>query len=230
MEGRKSIGISRLDDLIEGGILEETIVMVEGDAGTGKSTMAVQYLLAGINAGDKCIYVSVDEAKKSLYRNMGRFGFRLDEHDNAGMLLFHEFKPHQMRDFLDKGMLGIEEQIMQMKPKRLVLDSITAFALLYDSEAKQRTAVHNLFEKIRNWGLTTIIVAEAAEENQQFGLRYLVDGWIRLSRKKVGQERVRTVEVLKMRGTKHDTNEIVYRIEKNGINLYPNERILSTEI
>jgi len=230
MDGRKSTGIPKLDDLIEGGIINDSIMMLEGDAGTGKSTMAVQYLLAGIKAGEKGVYVSVDESKKSLYRNMVRFGFNLEEYDNAGALLFHELKPHQMREFLDKGVLGIEEQLIAMKAQRLVLDSITAFALLYETDAKQRSAVHNLFDKIRNWGLTTLIIAESAEENHQFGLRYLVDGWIKLSRKKVGQERIRTIEVLKMRGTKHDTNEIVYRIEKNGINLYPSERMLGGDL
>jgi circadian clock protein KaiC len=226
MDGRRPTGIPKLDENIEGGILDGSIIMVEGDAGTGKSTLAVQYLAAGVKAGDSVIYVSIDESRKSLYRNMARFGINLEEFENSGRFQFHECVPNQLRDALDKGMLGIEDKIMGTQCKRMVLDSITAFSLLYDTEAKQRAAVQNLFTKVRAWGLTTFMIAEAVGENQHFGLRYMVDGWIRLSHRKMGQERIRTIEVLKMRGTKHDSTEIVYRIEKNGINLYPNERIL----
>jgi circadian clock protein KaiC len=225
MEMRKSTGIRSLDELMEGGFKEGSINMVEGDAGSGKSTFAVQYMLAGVQAGEKCIYISVEENRKSFYANMKRFGFNLEQLENNGSFLFYECTAQRLRDFLEKGALGVEEEIKRMDAKRLVLDSISAFVLTYETESKQRLSVQRLFEKLKSWNLTSLIISESSQDYTPFGLHYIVDGWVRLYYKKVGQERVRTVEVLKMRGTKHKTTETVYRIEDEGLNLYPNERV-----
>lgn len=222
---RKSTGIAKLDELVEGGFKNNTINMVEGDAGSGKSTFAVHYLLAGFKAGEKAIYMSVEESQKSFFDNMSRFNFNLQEYERQGSLIFYECNAQKLRDFVEKGVIGIEDKIAENDVKRLVIDSISAFALLYEGEAKQRIAVQRLFEKIKNWGITTLIIAEASHDYNQFGLQYLVDGWIKLTYKKTGQERIRTIEVLKMRGTKHKATEMVYRIEDNGISIYPSERI-----
>jgi KaiC/GvpD/RAD55 family RecA-like ATPase len=211
--------------MMEGGFKEGSINMVEGDAGCGKSTFAIQYMLDGIKKGERCIYLSVEESRKSFFENMNRFGFKLEEHEASGMFFFYECTAQRLKDFLDKGSLGIEEEIKQMSAQRLVVDSISAFVLIYDSDARQRTAVQKLFEKLKSWNLTTMITSESSQDYTTFGLQYIVDGWVKMYYKKVGNERVRTVEVLKMRGTKHKTTELVYRIEEGGLNLYPNERV-----
>jgi circadian clock protein KaiC len=229
MVERKTTGIPKLDDMVEGGFKAGTINMLEGEAGSGKSTLAVQYLIAGLNAGEAGIYLSVEETKTSYFENMARFGFDLQKYEDSGKLLFYECSAQKLKDFLEKGSLGIEAQIRDMQARRLVLDSISAFVLLYDNEARQRTAIQRLFEKLKSWNLTTLIVCESSDDYSKFGLPYIVDGWIRLYYKKVGNERVRTIEVLKMRGTKHKSQELVYRIEEKGINLYPNERIFEVK-
>jgi len=224
-ENRKSTGIAKLDELMEGGYKESSINLLEGDPGSGKSTFALHYLVAGINAGEKAVYVSVEESRKSFSENMARFGFRIDEYEKTGMFLFYECTAQRLKDFLDKGSLGIEQDIIQMRAKRVVIDSISAFVLNYDSEARQRSAVQRLFEKLKSWDVTSLVISESSQDYSPFGLTYIVDGWIKLYYRKIGSERVRTLEVLKMRGTKHKTAEVVYRIEDNGINIYPNERV-----
>jgi circadian clock protein KaiC len=229
MGKRKSTGITNLDNLIQGGLKEKSITLIEGDAGSGKSTLAVHFILSGIGAGDKAIYMSIEESKDSFFENMEFFGFKLEEQEKAGNILFYECNPQKLKDFLDKGTIGIEDKINEMQAKRLVLDSLSAFIMLYENDSKQRMAVHKLLEKMRSWGLTTLIIEEATSGLAGNWTSYLADGWIRLYNKKVGRERVRSLEVLKMRGTKHDTTEVVYRIEPKGINMYPNERVFDTE-
>jgi circadian clock protein KaiC len=227
MVKRKSTGIPNLDSLIQGGLKEKSITLLEGDAGCGKSTLAVHYILAGVKEGEGGIYLSVEETKENFFENMSFFGFNLEEVEKTGNFLFFECNPQKLKDFLEKGILGIEDKIQEMSAKRLVVDSLSGFVMLYETEAKQRTAVHHLFEKLRAWGITTLVIAESAQGQPHSWASYLVDGWIRLYNKKVERERVRTMEVLKMRGTHHETIEVVYKIESKGINLYPNERSLT---
>jgi len=227
---RKPTGIAKLDELIEGGYKAGSVNLIEGDAGSGKSTFAVHYILEGIRCGEKVVYVSIEENKQSFFQNMAMLGFDLAAHEKSGMLLFYECSAQNLKDFLERGQLGIEIDIKDMQAKRLVIDSVSAFTLTYESDAKQRTAMQRLFEKIRNWNMTTLIVSESSQDYPPYGLPYLVDGWIKLYYKKVGQERVRTLEVLKMRGTRHKTTEVVYRIEDRGINLYPNERVFHDSV
>jgi len=225
MDERKSTGIKNLDETMEGGFRQASINMIDGEAGTGKSTFAIQYVMSGLDAGEKTIYMSVEEDKEGFYKNMQRFGFNLKEYEEKGDFLFYEGNPSKLKEFVEKGGLGVEDEIMRMKPDRFVLDSISAFALLYDSEMKQRFAVQNIIQKLKTWKLTTLLISEASQDYTKFGLEYLVDGVVKLYYRKVGHERVRTVEVLKMRGTKHKITETVYRIEDNGITLYPSETI-----
>ncbi|MFH0861830.1 MAG: ATPase domain-containing protein [Candidatus Altiarchaeota archaeon] len=230
MNARRPTGIPNLDSLIQGGLKEKSITLVEGDAGSGKSTLSVSYVVAGINAGENGIYISVEESRENFFENMGYYGFDLAKYEKEGSLFFYECNPQKLKESLDKGTIGIEDKITEIHAKRLVLDSISAFVTLYETEAKQRAAVHRLFEKLRSWGLTTLVIAEAAHtQHNNNWASYLVDGWIRLYYKKSGRERIRTIEVLKMRGTKHDATEVVYRIEDKGINLYPNERVFGTD-
>lgn len=229
MNIRRPTGIPNLDGLIQGGLKERSITLLEGDAGSGKSTLAVTYLMAGMDVGENGIYVSIEESRDNFYENMGFYGFELEKYEREGKLYFYECNPQKLKEFLDKGTIGIEDNIAQLQAKRLVLDSISAFVMLYETEAKQRAAVHRLFEKLRSWGLTTLVIAESSLNQPHNWASYLVDGWIRLYYKKVGRERIRTIEVLKMRGTRHETTEVVYRIENKGINLYPNERVFGSE-
>jgi circadian clock protein KaiC len=226
MVERQSTGVLELDDLIEGGYRRGSIVMVEGVAGSGKSTLAVHFCTAGAKKSETCLYLSIEEEKESFFENMSRYGFELEKQEADGNLIFHQLTSNKLKDFIEKGTIGVEDILVQKKVSRIVIDSISAFTLLYESEAHQRTAVQRLFEKLRIWNLTTLIVAEDSQDYRSFGLPYLVDGVLKLSYKKTGRDRTRTVEVLKMRGTKHRSSETVYRIEDAGITLYPGETVL----
>ncbi len=223
---RVSTGIKELDDLIEGGFKKNSINLIEGTAGSGKSTLAVQYILDGVKKGEKCVYLSIEERRESFYENMERFGFNLQEYEAVGDFFFYELTAQKLKDFIEKGTLGIEEIMKESGVTRMVIDSITAFSLLYGAEAAQRNAVQTLFTKLKTWNITAMLIAEAELDYSNFGLQYLVDGLMILNYNKVGRQRVRTIEVYKMRGTKHRSTEIVYRIEDNGIRLYPGETVL----
>jgi KaiC/GvpD/RAD55 family RecA-like ATPase len=223
---RQSSGIKGLDELIEGGLKPGTINLVVGEAGSGKSTFATHFITAGMKSGEAGLYVSVEERKEKFFDNMQKFGFDLNAFESEKKLAFHKTNAAEIRNFLDKGIISFEQYFKEYTIKRVVIDSATALMLSYNAETSQRSALMMLFETLGKWGATVLITAEAEDGQARFGLEYLVDGIFRLYSRKVGQERVRTLEIFKMRGTDHSRQEIVYRLGKGGIILYPGEKIL----
>jgi circadian clock protein KaiC len=227
MEQRLSTGVPGLDELIEGGLKQRSINLVVGEAGCGKSTFATHFLRAGAASGEVGLYVSVEEQKDKFFDNMGRFGFDLAALEAQHMLIFHKASVPEIRSFLDQGVVSFEEYFQTYDIKRLVLDSVTALMLAYNSETSQRNALQMLFEMISKRNVTTLVTSEVEHEGPgRFGVEYLVDSIFRLYNRKVGQERVRTIEITKMRGTNHTKQEMVYRLGKGGILLYPGEKVL----
>jgi circadian clock protein KaiC len=223
---RKSTGVKELDELVEGGLKEGSINLVAGESGTGKSILATQFILAGIASGEPGLYLSIEEKKPKFFENMKALGLNLEEMEAGKKFVFYEAKPNEIRNFLNKGLLGFEEHIRDGKVKRIVVDSISALLLLFEGETTQREALLVLMDKLSRWGLTVLMTSEVEFGQSRFNIDYIVDTILRLYYKKVGKERVRTLEILKMRGTKHDKREIMYRIEKGGIKLYPREGVL----
>jgi KaiC/GvpD/RAD55 family RecA-like ATPase len=226
-EQRLSTGIHGLDELIEGGLKPRSINLVVGEAGCGKSTFATHFLKAGADAGEAGLYVSVEEAKEKFFQNMGRFGFDLARLEAEHKITFYKTSVADIRNFLDQGVINFE-QYLQGDVKRVVIDSVTALMLAYSNETSQRNALMTLFDQLERRGVTILVTSEveAGAGDGRFGIGYLVDGIFRLYYRKIGQERVRTLEVMKMRGTDHSKQEMVYRLGKTGIILYPNEKVL----
>jgi circadian clock protein KaiC len=226
MEGRLSTGIHGLDELIEGGLKSKSVNLVMGESGSGKSTFAVHFLMAGAEKGEAGLYVSVEEPKDKFFENMKRFGFDLAKLEAEKKFVFHKASVPEIRNFLDQGVVSFEQYFKTYNVKRIVIDSVTALMLAYGAETSQRNSLMTLFELLERWDMTVLITSEVEGEAARFGLQYLVDSVFRLYYRKVGQERVRTLEVLKMRGTDHSRQEIVYRLGKGGIILYPTEKVL----
>jgi KaiC/GvpD/RAD55 family RecA-like ATPase len=223
---RVTTGVKGLDDMIEGGLIAKSINLVVGEAGAGKSTFSTQFLIEGAGKGETGLYVSVEEKKDSFYRNMTRFGFDLQKLDDEGSLIFHKASVSEVRSFLDQGLVSFEQYFRTSNVKRLVIDSATALMLPYNNETSQRNAIMNLVDMLAKWDITVLITSEADNNQARFGIEYLVDSIFKLYYKKVGQERVRSLEIYKMRGTDHSHQEIVYRLGDGGIILYPGEKIL----
>jgi len=224
---RLTSGVPHLDELIEGGIKKGTINLVAGEAGSGKSTFATHFITAGAKAGEKGLYISIEEKKEKFIENMGRYGFELKKLEESGEVIFHKSNVVEIRNFLDQGVVAFEEYFREGDVKRVVIDSITALMLAYNEETSQRNSLMQLFELLERWGATVLVTSEIDDGQARFGIEYLVDGIFRLYYRKIGQERVRTLEVFKMRGTNHTNQEIVYRLAEKGILLYPDEKILA---
>jgi circadian clock protein KaiC len=226
MGDRLSTGIPGLDELVEGGLKPRSLNLVVGEAGCGKSTFAVQFLKAGADVGEIGLYISIEEIKDKFYDNMSKVGFDLAKLEAEKKFIFHKASTSEIRNFLDQGVISFEEYFRTYSVKRVVIDSITALMLAYGTENTQRNSLMTLFETLERWNATVMITSEVESGQARFGVGYLVDSIFHLYYRKIGEERVRTIEVLKMRGTNHTKQEIVYRLGRGGIILYPGEKVL----
>jgi circadian clock protein KaiC len=122
----------------------------------------------------------------------------------------------------------IETIISESKVKRLVIDSITSFALLYKDVLGKKEAALDLFELITKWGVTCLMTSEEVssyENTMAATLEFEVDSIILMYHSKKKGGRVRSLEILKMRGTNHSQDTVIVNITKSGISLNPSKKV-----
>ena len=216
---RVSSGISKLDTLLQGGFQKNSINLVAGTAGSGKSIFAIQFLVEGFKKGESGIYITFEEKKEKVYESMLEFGWDLAKYEKEGKFSFLEYTPEQVKKVLVEGGGIIEHIIENMKAKRLVIDSITSFVLLYEDELTKKEAALALFELINKWDCTAVLTSQGsvADESVTAAMEFEVDGIIFLYHRKQKGVRNRALEVIKMRGTKIPDKTFPFDITKEGI-------------
>lgn len=217
-------GIAGLDKLVEGGFKAGSINLICGGAGAGKTTFAMQFLLEGLKSGEAGIYITFEEKREKLYDDMLEFGWDMSQYEKAGIFKFLEYTPEQIKHVLVEGGGTIDALITQMHVKRLVIDSITSFSLLFQDELTKKESSLALFELINRWGCTAVLTSEAAQigsDDMTGTLQFEVDSIILLYHFKKEGVRTRAIEILKMRGTKTPEKVMRLTIEKGGIMVNP---------
>lgn len=215
-------GIPGVDDILEGGLVRGSIITVSGDTGTGKTTFGIQFLQHGAkNCEEPGLYISFDEHKRVLYRNMTRYGWDLEKLERDQKLLFIEYPPHEIGQFTAQE-ATIRDLIDTIGVERLVIDSVTNLELVHENDLERRNGMIRLIQKLRNWGCTTILMSDNyGEGKNRWGAEVFSDGLIQLYNIKRGSIRQRALEVVKMRGVNHLCHEVPFRITENGITLNP---------
>src|SRR3989344_2230681 len=176
---RIPIDIPGFDELIQGGFKKNSINLVAGGAGSGKTIFAIQFLIDGIKRfREPGIYITFEEKKDKLYEDMLGFGWDLAKFEKAGMFVFLEYTPEQVKKVLVEGGGTVDAVIEKMNAKRLVIDSITSFVLLYQDELTRKEAALALFELISKWNCTAILTAQEKfmnRDNIEAELEFEVD-------------------------------------------------------
>mgnify|MGYP003972062235 FL=1 len=124
---RVGTGISKIDKLISGGFKKNSVNLVVGNAGSGKTTLAMQYLVDGLKKGEAGIYITFDENKEKLYDDFAEFGWELERFERMGLLKFLEYTPEHVRSLVSEGGGTLDVLVSQMNAKRIVVDSISSF-------------------------------------------------------------------------------------------------------
>lgn len=228
---RTKSGIKGLDELISGGFPRESTIMVTGGPGTGKTTLAINYLVSGaVDYKEKGVYISLEEDPQRTINNIkGSFSWPIEELIKKKML---KFIRAELYDF-DKLKIMIEDEVESMKAKRLVVDPTTIISLFFEKPFEVRRSILDLDRTVKKLGCTTLMICEVPEGTKGisvFGVEeFVADGIIIMHYLEDGKFN-RALSIRKMRATRHDIGVHPIEITKDGIVVYPSERIEPSKI
>ncbi len=222
--------IPGLDEMIESGFEENSIVLVAGTSGTGKSIFATQWAYHSSLNGRNSLYISFEEMKHPFFQHAARFGWDLETLEKKKRFKFIRYPAAEVQKFITDAPY-IKDVIDKHNIQQIVIDSITALLLLQENEYKQRETFFKITDILREWGCTTLLTSEATVKDDptniavRFNVEYLSDAYIALYMIRKKNVRERALEVIKMRGTNFVNKIVPFKITESGIQVYPDTPI-----
>ena len=219
---RLSTGNGRLDTVLEGGLVLNSITLVVGPPGSGKTLLAEQCVFANASVDRPGLYLStVSEPLDKLLRYGQSLAF-FDAGKVGTSVLYDELGSV----LNERGLLGTLEQIDQLvkehRPGVVVIDSFKALKAFADDEADFRRFLHELAGRLTALAISSIWVGEYTTADAMVSPEFaVVDGVIDLTTKRIGERSIRYLRVLKLRGSGFASGDHSYRLSSEGIILYP---------
>lgn len=226
--GRVTTGIPGLDELLEGGYVKGSTILVTGGTGTGKTTFCVQFLLEGLRKGEPGIYVTFEEEPDDIKEDVKRYGFDLTEYEKKGIFKFVYQNPFEISD-ISSSIVNI---INSLNAKRVVLDPISLMGMYVKEPAVLRKRLFGIIRMLKKSYTTAIISSEILDNDigERVGslsregvTEFVVDGVIVLNFLGIGGSSGRTLMIRKMRRTKHGMDIYPLDIGKNGMSVKKDE-------
>ncbi len=221
---RTESGIPGLDNLINGGFIRDSVVLVTGEAGTGKTIFCSQFLWHGLKKGETCIFITLEENPEDIKEDVKTFGWDFDKYEQKGLfrLIYHD--PAQVNNL---GSVIIDE-IKSLKAKRLVIDSTSLIGMNIQDVSQVRKILYNVINVIKKSNCTALITAEIPEGTKglsRFGVEeFVVDGIIVLNYLEYAAGGLdRSLIVRKMRRTDHGKDIYPVGIGPKGVTVKPVE-------
>lgn len=224
---RAKSGIPGFDELVDGGFHRGTVNTVTGGSGTGKTVFASQFIHSGIKAGEKGMIITPSESSEYLKREMkSSFGWDFANLEKEGKLSIVDVTDPVLRlqksididpvEFLINFRKLVERKLEETKPARLFIDDLTAFFMAVEAPFKIRSMTDDLFGTIRNSGVTSVVTIGTAFGTNQF-LEYGADSATVLNRERIGNTLIRSIYIMKMRGSKIANSIRVLDISDEGL-------------
>jgi circadian clock protein KaiC len=175
---RIETGIAGLDDVLGGGLPQGHLYLIEGNPGTGKTTLALQFLLAGIRQGESVIYVTLSESRKELEEVARSHGWSTDSLQIYEMAEDDDLRPeaqytvfHPSEVELADTITGILEQVDATQPQRVVFDSLSELRMLARDPLKYRRQILALKRHFAGRNCTVLLLDDRTAEGTTFSCK-----------------------------------------------------------
>ena len=218
---RISTGIPRLDTMLSGkGYFRGSTVLVSGTAGTGKTSIAAQFVESACKRKERVLYFTFEESPSQLMRNMCSIGINLEPWVAKGLLQFHATRPTLYG--LETHLTTSIKLINDFEPTVVILDPINAF-VMGDNQTEVKTMLLRLVDFLKMKRCTAFFTSlTSAATNMEISDVYvssLIDTWLLLRDIEIGGERNRGLYVLKSRGMAHSNQIREFKLTNEGIEL-----------
>lgn len=232
---RGSTGIAGLDDILEGGFPHGRLYVIEGDPGTGKTTLGLQFLMDGAARGERGLYVALSETTQELTEAARAHGWSLDGID------FYELTPdsgpdaaadytvfHPAEVELGETLRGVFERVERLRPRRIVFDSLSELRLLARDSLRYRRQILQLKQRFADRDVTVLLLDDKTVGTADLQLHSIAHGVLSLEQRApvYGAER-RRLRVLKLRGSSFRGGYHDFLISRGGLTVFP--RLVAAE-
>ena len=229
-------GISGLDDVLGGGLDRARAYLVEGSPGAGKTTIAMQFLLQGAGAGERCLYVTLSETEDELRAAAASHGWSLDGIDVYELVppesLLDEDQQQSLLYSSDLELGETTKRIFaafeRVQPARVVLDSLSEIRLLAQSSLRYRRQILALKHYFAKQNATVLLLDDLTSEPNDKTVHSIAHGVVRLEElaPDYGAER-RRMRIVKYRGKRFRGGYHDFVIDTGGVRVFP--RLISAE-
>lgn len=233
---RIETGVAGLDDILGGGLPAGQMYLLEGDPGTGKTTLAMQFIIAGVKRGEAALYVTLSEPRSELEASARSHGWTPEQlpiaefvpaeaslHPEEQYTMFHPSEV-ELSDTIQRLIRLFNEK----KPARIVIDSLSELRLLADDSMRYRRQLLALKQFFAGRDTTVLLIDDRTSSGSDMQLQSIAHGVIRLTRvpRSYGVNR-RHLEIAKLRGSAFREGIHDYNIETGGLCVYP--RLVASE-
>jgi circadian clock protein KaiC len=234
---KAATGVVGLDDVLSGGLSRGHVFLLEGQPGTGKTTVALQFLLAGAQAGEKTLYITLSETERELRSGARSHGWELDD----SIQIYELTPPENLLDSdqnqtllyssdleLGEATRQIFQVVEQVRPSRVVIDSLSEIRLLAQSSLRYRRQILSIKHYFARYEATVVLLDDLTTEAHDKTVHSVAHGVIRLEEltPAYGAER-RRLKVIKYRGQKYRGGFHDFTIAEGGVNVFP--RLVAAE-
>lgn len=229
LQSLASTGISGLDDVLFGGLSHRHLYLVEGNPGTGKTTLGLQFLLAGRERGERGLYITLSETSQELAQVAASHGWTLDGVDVYDLVSDEGLSAEAEQTILHPSEFELGETtrdvmrlVGELKPQRVVFDSLSELRMLAQNALRYRRQILALKRFFSQQGCTVLMLDDksAGEGDQQ--LHSIAHGVIHLNQNThdYGPDK-RSLRVVKLRGVKFRGGEHDFNLDRGGLVVFP---------
>ncbi|MDD1689634.1 MAG: circadian clock protein KaiC [Methanoregula sp.] len=224
-EERISAGIPRLDTMLGGkGFFRGSSILVSGQAGTGKTSLAAKFIDAACRRGERCLFFISEESESQIMRNMLSIGINLEPWVKTGLLKFHAVRPTAYS--LEMHLSVMLKLIGEFKPQVLAVDPISNLYPIGD-DIQVRSMLMRLIDFAKSLQITGFFTSLSNDvdvgtygfEPTEMHVSSLMDAWLILKNVEGNGERNRAFSIIKVRGMGHSNQLREFILSKEGIQL-----------